>query len=102
MTQYITNHLPWDLCTQQADRRRVAEDMRAALAAQRYTCCLNSPANFAVNANHRDIGRARADEDFPHIRFRAAMPEIVDQGLPNRLQQRQHGTSTGLGVADVQ
>ena len=74
----------------------------AALAAQFDAGRLYSAANLAIDANHRDIRRARANEDFPHIRFRSAMPKIGDQSLSHQLHQRQNRTRAGLGVADMQ
>src|SRR5260370_18800239 len=100
MAQHVSDHLARDRRPQKAGRAGMSEDMRTAFAVQCYACRLYSPADFAINANHGNVGRAGANKDFPHIRFRAAVPEVIDQGLPNRLKQRQQRMSTGLGVAE--
>ena len=76
--------------------------MRPAFAAQCDACRLDPPADFAIKAHHGDVGRASANKDFPHISFRAAVPEVIDQRLPDGLKQRQPRMITGFGAADVQ
>ena len=78
------------------------EDMRAAFAAWCDACRLDPPADFVINAHHGNVGCAGANKDFPHISFRAAMPEVLDQRFPDGLKQGQKRMITRFGAADVQ
>ena len=77
------------------------EDMRAAFAAWRDTCRLDPPADFVINAHHGNVGCPGANKDFPHISFRAAVPEVLDQRFPDGLKQGQKRMITRFGAADV-
>lgn len=44
--------------------------MRSTFANECDASRLESPADFAANANHGNIRGACADEEFPHVRFR--------------------------------
>lgn len=76
--------------------------MRAAFAAWCDACRLDPPADFVINAHHGNVGCAGANKDFPHVSFRAAVPEVLDQRFPDGLKQRQKRMITRFGAADVQ
>src|SRR5258708_21609590 len=78
------------------------EAMRAAFADWCDGRSLDPPADFVINEHHGNVRCAGANKDSPHISFRAAVPEVLDQRFPDGLKQGQKRMITRFGAADVQ